>query len=88
MTMTKVLAAYHSLTGNTKKVAREIAKRLDADVEVIRDNAKRKNSLARLSAALEAVFKIPGSIKGAEHKVENYELVILGGFVDDIQAAR
>ncbi len=77
--MKKVLVAYHSLTGNTEKVAREIAKQLDADVEVIRDYARRKHLLARLSAALEAVLKISASIKEAEHKVANYNLVILGG---------
>ncbi len=77
--MKKFLVVYYSLTGNTEKVARLIAKRLDADIEVIRDNLKRKATPARFNAILEAIFKMPAVIEESRHQVDQYECIILGG---------
>lgn len=77
--MKKYLVVYYSLTGNTKKVARLIAKRLDADIEVIRDNGRRETTPARFNAILEAIFKLPTVIEKCRHEVDQYDCIILGG---------
>lgn len=74
----KTLVAYYSRTGNTKKVAEEIARELEADTEEIIDKKNRKGALGWLSGGRDASMKNPTRIECAEKKLSDYDLVVIG----------
>lgn len=77
--MPKVLVAYYSRTGVTRTVALEIAARLDADVEEIRDTTTKRTGLfGYFRCGREALGKRLAPIERPTVNPAPYDLVILG----------
>jgi flavodoxin len=73
-----ILVVFYSKTGNTKKVANDIADALGADIEEITDKKNRKGILGWLSGGRDAMEKRGTEIASLQKDPANYELVIIG----------
>ena len=78
MSAKKVLVVYYSRGGYTKRVAQDIATKLDADIEEIIDQKSRKGFFGLLSAGKDAFFKSETSIGTLEKDSANYDTTIIG----------
>ena len=76
--MQKTLLVYYSLSGNTKKVAEEMARIGSWDVGVIQDVSRRKGTWGYIRSALETVFKINPAIDYIGNDPGAYDTVVLG----------
>ena len=74
----KVLVAYYSRTGNTRRVAEAIAKSLEAEVENIRDGENRLGVIGFLRSGYEALRKRSAAIHSVEKNPEEYDVVVIG----------
>jgi len=74
----KTLIIYYSRTGITKKVAEQLAKELNADIEEIISIKDRKGAKGYLLCGKEAVKKISAEIKPIKKDPANYNLVLIG----------
>lgn len=74
----KTLVVVYSRTGITLSLAKKIARELQADLEIIRDNVNRKGVLGFLRSGYEAVRKKIPSIAEPKHDPADYDLVIIG----------
>lgn len=74
----KTLIAYYSRTGTTKKVAENLAARLDADLEEIRDTADRSGIKGYLRSGRDAMKKNLTKLEPAGRNASEYDLVIVG----------
>ncbi|MDZ7612132.1 MAG: flavodoxin [Candidatus Moranbacteria bacterium] len=74
----KILLAYYSRTGNTKKVADFLAKELDAEVEEIKDEDGREGIGGYLRSGKEALKKAFANIAPMRKDPARYDLVVLG----------
>jgi len=74
----KVLVVYYSKTGHTQKIAQDIAKQMDADLEEIIDQKKRTGVLGFISGGRDAMTNKETLISGMRKNSADYELVILG----------
>jgi flavodoxin len=73
----KTLVTYYSRTGNTKKVAEEMAKLLNADIDHIVDKTDRKGAKGWLLSGRDATKKHKTEIK-YEKDPKSYDLVVIG----------
>lgn len=73
----KTLVAYFTRTGNTKVAAKELAKKLDCDIEEIVDNKKRTGVIGSTGAYISPINK-KTTIKKIKADLEEYDMVILG----------
>jgi flavodoxin len=76
--MTKVLVAFYSRTGRTRRVAEDLASHLHADLEEIIDKKNRKGLLGFLRAGRDAMKGIPAEIAAPAKDPANYDLVLVG----------
>lgn len=74
----KTLVVYYSRTGNTKKVADELAAALKADVEELKDGKNRGGPIGFLLAGREAMRKTPVDLQPLAHDPAAYDLVVVG----------
>ena len=74
----KTLVVYYSRTGTTKKIGEEIAKKLRADVEEIRDTVDRKGVWGWLISGRDAMKRRLTKLHRPSKNPANYELVIIG----------
>jgi flavorubredoxin len=74
----RILVVYYSLTGNTERVARDLAARLGAEVERIDDRKSRRGFLGHLSAALDSVRERPAQIADISKYPNDYALTLIG----------
>ena len=74
----KVLVAYYSRTGNTRRVAEAIAKSLEAEVEEIRDRENRLGVIGFLRSGYEASRKRLAAIQPVKKNPEEYDVVVIG----------
>lgn len=74
----KILVAYYSKTGNTERVAKEIAVRLGADIEKITDLKKRSGILGYIFGGRDAMKKRPTEIGELQKNPAEYDLIIMG----------
>jgi flavodoxin/membrane protease YdiL (CAAX protease family) len=74
----KVLVVHYSRTGNTEKVAAELAKALGADTETIVDQKNRKGPIGWLTAGKDSSQKIPAHIDEPKYDPSAYEMVVIG----------
>jgi hypothetical protein len=74
----RVLIVYYSLTGNTARVARDLAARLDADIESIQDKDHKAGFLGQLVGAFDAWRKTPATIEPIQRDPAGYESILVG----------
>ncbi|MDD3120070.1 MAG: flavodoxin [Candidatus Gracilibacteria bacterium] len=74
----KTLVVYYSRTGMTAKVAMEIARVLDCDIEEIIDLKDRSGAMGYLIAGRDALKKELAEIKKIEKNPEDYDLLVIG----------
>jgi len=74
----KVLIVYYSKTGHTQKIAQDIAKQMDAEIEEIIDQKKRTGVLGFITGGRDAMTKKETLISRMRKNPANYKLVILG----------
>lgn len=74
---TKILVVYYSKTGNTERVAKDMAEKLNANVEKIVDKKGRSGILGYIFSGRDAMKK---RLTEIETKIDpgNYDLVIVG----------
>ena len=74
----KPLIIFYSRTGNTKKVAEEIASLLKADIEEIIPLENYLGIWGYIKACIEAIFKKTPLIKKSGKNLTSYNLIIIG----------
>jgi hypothetical protein len=74
----KILVVYYSRTGNTEKVAKDIAAGLNAVLEKIDDNQKRSGVFGFLSSGREAAAKKLIKILPSRNDPKKFDIVIIG----------
>jgi len=74
----KILVVYYSRSGNTERVAKDIAARLNADIEKITDNKDRSGFFGYMSAGKAAAFEKPTTIGAMQKDPADYDLTIMG----------
>jgi NAD(P)H-dependent FMN reductase len=78
MERTRTLVVSYSRGGNTRRLARAIAKELGADHEEIRDRADRAGITGYLRCVLEAVLEVSTEIAPLRRDLSHYDLVVVG----------
>ncbi|MFO7807542.1 MAG: flavodoxin [Candidatus Moraniibacteriota bacterium] len=74
----KILVVYYSRSGYTRKVALELAKELNADLEEIVDKNPRKGFKGYLKSGKEAMKQELAEIEKIIQRPEHYDLIIVG----------
>jgi flavodoxin len=74
----KVLVVYYSRTGNTKKVAEDIAGALNADIEQIIDKKDRSGMSGYFKAGKDAASGTQAEIEPIKNDPAKYDLVVMG----------
>ena len=77
-TQKKALVVYYSRTGNTKKVAEDIAGALNADIEQLIDKKDYSGAIGYMKAGKDASKEKLAEIVPVQHDPSKYEMVILG----------
>jgi menaquinone-dependent protoporphyrinogen IX oxidase len=73
-----VLVVYYSLTGNTARVARDLARRTRADIESLRDGDHGTGAWGYVKAAIDALRGKSARLGPLAHTPRNYRLVLVG----------
>jgi flavodoxin len=76
--MNRTLVVFHSRTGHTKRVARALAQRLDADLDEIRIVQPLDGLAGYAMCAVEAVAGLAPALRPMQHDPAAYELVVIG----------
>ncbi len=76
--MKKTLVVYHSRTGHTRRVARALAGRLDADLEEVETRTAAPGVLGWVRSGIEAVAGVEPPIRQGRHDPSHYRLVVIG----------
>jgi flavodoxin len=74
----KVLVVYYSLTGNTARVARDLAARTGADLESIRDTTHGTGFIGFVKACVAALRGSVPKIGPLTHEINGYDLTLIG----------
>ncbi len=74
----KTLVVFYSRTGTSWKVAQEIAKSINTDIEELVDIENRKGPLGFIKSLREAIRKKRARLQQTEKDPSAYDLVILG----------
>jgi len=74
----RILVAYYSRTGFTRKAAHAIADTIGAEVEEITDGKDRSGALGYMKGGKDAMMKATTDIAGADRDPSDYDLVIIG----------
>lgn len=74
----KTLVAYYSRTGTTKKVALEIANKLGAEIEEIKDTVNRSGVKGYLVSGRDAMKKRLTVLEATSKNPADFDLVIIG----------
>jgi len=74
----KVLVVYYSKTGHTRKIAQDIARQIDADLEEISDQKKRMGLLGFVLGGRDAMTKKETRISEMKKNPAEYDLIIFG----------
>jgi hypothetical protein len=76
--MKRILIAYYSLSGNTARVAKDLAVRLGADVLELRETTSRRGFLGHLRAIVDSVCERPAVLEDPGKLTADYDLTIVG----------
>ena len=74
----KTLVVFYTRTGTSWKVAQEIAKSINADLEELIDLENRRGIIGFIKSGIDAIRKKRASLKQTEKDPSAYDLVILG----------
>jgi flavodoxin len=74
----KVLVAYYSKTGNTERVAKDMAYTFGADIEKILDKKERGGCINWFRSGRDGMKELPTDIEPVKHDPSKYDIVILG----------
>ncbi|MDI9623996.1 MAG: flavodoxin [Methanothermobacter sp.] len=74
----KILLVYYSRSGNTRKIAKEIASKLRCDIEEIEDTQNRSGIIGFLRSAYQAMRGKDTKLKPYHKNPQDYDLVIIG----------
>lgn len=74
----KILVTYYSRTETTKKVATQIAEKLGADIEEIKDTVERKGVKGYLISGRDATLRNLTTLEKSEKNPADYDLVVIG----------
>ena len=74
----KILVVFYSRTGNTKKVAQDIAQSLGADVEQLIDKKDRSGALGYMGAGKDASKEMLADIEPIKYDPAKYDLIVMG----------
>jgi menaquinone-dependent protoporphyrinogen IX oxidase len=74
----KILVAYYSRTGTTKKVGDAIAEKFNADVEDIKDTVDRSGAKGYLVSGRDAMKRKLTKLEPIKFNPKEYDLVIIG----------
>ncbi|NLE00702.1 MAG: hypothetical protein GX640_12605 [Fibrobacter sp.] len=75
----KVLIAFYSKTGTTRKLAGMLGKELQADLEEIIDKKKRSGIIGWLISGRDGMKHIPTEIELVKNNPADYDIVLIGG---------
>jgi flavodoxin len=78
MSDVRILVVYYSRSGTTRRLAKSLAGRLNADIEEICDYRNRSGPGGYLRSLMEAIRQIPAEIVPHGLDVGSYDLVIIG----------
>ena len=73
----RVLVACYSLNGHTRRVAAELARHCNADLETISDSVDRTGRFGPLRSSLGALLHLQPGIRASRFAPRDYELVIV-----------
>lgn len=76
--MTRILISYFSLTGNTRKLAEDLAEITGADLQPIVEARPREGWGGYLRSAIEAVQGRAAPTLPPAHRVDAYDIVVVG----------
>ncbi|MFY7854965.1 MAG: hypothetical protein ACOVQT_02400, partial [Rubrivivax sp.] len=76
--MKETLVVYHSRTGHTRRVARALAGRLDADLEEVETRTSAPGVLGWVRSGFEAVAGVEPPIREGRHDPSRYRRVVIG----------
>jgi flavodoxin len=76
--MAKTLIVYHSRSGFTRRVARSLAARLDADLDEIRIVQTLDGPLGYVMCAIEALGGLAPALRPATKDPATYDMVVVG----------
>jgi hypothetical protein len=76
--MSRTLVVFHSRSGHTRRVAKALAERLDADLDEIVVRQARHGPLGYALCALEAVSARAATVRATEHDPALYDNVLIG----------
>lgn len=74
----RLLIVYNTRTNFTKKIAKELAQKLGADIEEIVDLKNRQGALAYLVAGKDATAKKLTKIKPIKKNPKDYDFILIG----------
>jgi hypothetical protein len=74
----RILIVYYSLSGNTERVAKDLAMRLDADLQRVRERSDRSGLLGYMRAAFDSLRERPAVLFDVARGAADYELAIVG----------
>jgi hypothetical protein len=77
-TAKRVLVVYYSLSGNTARVGRDLAARLDADIESVQDKGHGTGFVGQLAAAFDAWRRAAAMIEPLQYDPADYEITLVG----------
>lgn len=75
----KTLVVYYTITGNTQRIATEVASALDADIEVLRDPRIKPGLSGYLRLAHDTIRRVESQLAPLAHDPASYDLVVLAG---------
>jgi NADPH-dependent FMN reductase len=76
--MNSTLVVFHSRSGHTRRVAKALAERLNADLDEIVVHRRRDGPLGYVRCALEGLGGCAASVRATRHDPSRYERVIIG----------
>jgi flavodoxin len=76
--MPKILIAYYSRTGVTKKIAEALREKLNADIEEIKDTVNRDGMKGYLISGKDAMQRKLTKLEPIKLSPRNYNLVVIG----------
>jgi flavodoxin len=74
----RILVAYFSLSGNTERVANDLATRLGAECERMGEVISRRGPLGHLRAAFDSILERESDITGTARDPRGYALTVVG----------